>query len=733
MAKEPESEREREIAEEQAVLNVIAAIREQLREHGLKPHDSAANPADNEALRRALRNASEHLKGPNEPVAFGRIDIRNGSGASDKEDTITFRIGRQAIAMEATQYVIDWRTPIAQPFYTATPNDPMGLSLKREYRPNGKTNRLDRLVDTDFRALAESLKALESDTSQVLEAERLGADTDVSPVILSDTLREELERGRGAAMQDIVQTIQAKQYDIIREPLEVLLIIQGGAGTGKTAVALHRVSWLLFNHSRILSPQDVLVVGPTAAFTAYTREVLPGLGSHDVKETYVHALSNHPHIGGQESDEVAKVKGSAGMEEFLRRALAARSSPAEQDLKVRLDHQIVTIRRDRALKLLSVDPGRPSESTPSNAVERLVDEVRRSINGTPPPSLEQLVEKALESFRPTKLTAEKFVRDLYSSREQLEAATGDHLTAQQAALLHRPVDSGWTTADIAVLDCTEYLINGLDGSRYKHIVIDEAQDLSPMELKMIGRRSSRNGSMTVLGDLAQSTGIWARDSWDEVIEHLPRSAPVIKRELRFGYRVPSQAFALAAKLLAEAAPGITPPRAVRPGPDPLLLECAPGELASAAATQARDFAEQGSFVGVICSENMIEAVRSALSQPDVERSNDADGQLGGSINLMTPVQAKGLEFDAVVVVEPLAIVQGSRRGLRLLYVSLTRTTKHLAVIHSGVVLPLTDVRVQAVIDNVVPAIRDGIEPELWPRVLDGVRAALANAKRPHNG
>jgi DNA helicase IV len=239
-----------------------------------------------------------------------------------------------------------------------------------------------------------------------------------------------------------------------------------------------------------------------------------------------------------------------------------------------------------------------------------------------------------------------------------------------------------------LLDEVDDLVNGVE-RRYAHVVVDEAQDLSPMQLRSVARRNA-TGSMTLVGDIAQSTGAWARDDWDEVTRHLPDTQPVAVRTLRYGYRVPRQVYELAARLLAVAAPTVPPPEVVRDGPaEPGIhrveLVDRAGQVAAIATARAAD----GQFVGIVCPPRCRRETEAALAANGAAWSSAERGELGASINVVSPQEAKGLEFDAVVVVEPEQIVAADDRGFRLLYVALTRTTRYLDIVCVGEPVPLS--------------------------------------------
>ncbi|MFC0532809.1 ATP-binding domain-containing protein [Phytohabitans kaempferiae] len=321
----------------------------------------------------------------------------------------------------------------------------------------------------------------------------------------------------------------------------------------------------------------------------------------------------------------------------------------------------------------------------------LTDHVAEQLR-TAPESVRAVVDPLLERIWPS-FTPAAALRDLFGSRERLIAAAGDDFTAREIAALHRRpaeriTDETWTDADLPLLDELEDLINGVS-EQFAHVIVDEAQDLSPMQLRSVSRRSA-TGSMTIVGDIAQSTGLWARDDWDDVLAHLPSDLPQSIQTLKYGYRVPRQIFELAAPLLAIAAPAVEPPTIVRDGPsEPSLQRVSDTDRARTVVEAASFHAAKGRSVGIICPGRCREEVEAELRDQDIQWYA-AGGDLG-RINLVSPQEAKGLEFDAVVVVEPEHICDEDERGHRLLYVALTRPTRYLHVVAVGAHLPLPPV------------------------------------------
>ncbi|MCY1138126.1 UvrD-helicase domain-containing protein [Actinoplanes sp. Pm04-4] len=648
------------LAAEQKYFDHVSDHRERMRRRLLEAPTAAANAGAAARLRKDVEARLERLGGPDEAVAVGRMDDEDGD---------VLYVGHHTITDDDSEVlVVNWQAPAAARYYTATHADTAGLALKRTFECRG--NLIESYSDVVFRQLAAAVAELEAP---------------------DDALLDDLNRDRTGQMQDIVRTIQAAQFDLIRAPLEQLLVVQGGPGTGKTAVALHRVSWLLFNYRDTLSAADVLIVGPTPTFTRYTRTVLPSLGDISVVQRDIGQF--HPPVrrGRTEDPEVVRLKGDGRLAGLLRRALYDRVGvPAGQPaVEAHLDGRPVVFTADEINQIVARSRQTPGSFTQQRQIFRSLmvnvgmDRARERRLGVRTP-LDQLIERIWPSF-----TAAAFLRELFGSRDRLIAAAGEAFTAREVALLHRRAgeritEEIWSEADLPLLDFLEGLLHGID-ERYAHIVVDEAQDLSPMQLRSVAARSS-SGSMTVVGDIAQSTGLWARDEWDDILEHLPSQLPQVTAELRYGYRVPRQVFELAERLLPVAAPGITAPQVVRDGPaDPVFRLVDDDGRAAVAVEAAMAHASHGRSVAIICPAVHRWAIESELAVRDVAWRAASRSELGQGVNLVSPHEAKGLEFDATVVVEPKDIIAEDERGHRLLYVALTRTTRYLHVV--GVLPP----------------------------------------------
>jgi DNA helicase IV len=662
-----------DVIAEQSYFDTALEHRERARAQLDRAPDLSTDPTTAAELRQRL--GAMGLADPDEGVAFGRID-RNGE---------RLYIGKNAIWDDSSELlVINWQAPAASPFYTATPRNPLGLDARRTYRcESNKVLDIDEMV---FAGLADAIAS--------------GA-TPSGPV-LGDALLESLGRNRSGELADIVGTIQAAQYDVISRAIEQLMVIQGGPGTGKTVVGLHRISWLLYNLHERLQSEDVLVVGPNPAFVRYIRAVLPKLGDEAVVQRSITELGPRVRGGRVEPPMTRKLKGDRRMIEVIVRGLRNRqridSSPVGLTIegrRVTLDAELIQARATQLER-------RPHNEAHAGLREFLVQEVqsylgRRGVFDTA--ALASIgrgasgrdIDNYLERVWP-KLTPQSFVLELLSTRRQLETAAEGVLDHNEVTLLSMPRDARvgsweWSLDDIPVLDAADFLLNGPQHT-YEYIVVDEAQDLSPMQLLSVARRS-RNGWMTVLGDLAQATSPAALGSWNEVADHLYRpDVPADLAELRLGYRLPTEVHDVAMRLLREIAPGLATPEAVRPSGLPVTVTRTDADgVPSGVVATIRPLLGTG-LIGIITPEGVRDDVTAALDAEGLFWAPELQAA-AAPIVVMSAEAAKGLEFDNVVVVEPDAILDDhGDNGLRALFVALTRCTRRLSIVHHA---PLPDV------------------------------------------
>jgi DNA helicase IV len=600
------------------------------------------------------------------PLLFGRIDETAGP---------SWHIGRRHVEDElGDPVVVDWRAPVSMPFYRARVEEALGLQRRRQ-------------VMVDRRRVVAVADDLFGGAQGELSGTRLRG---------GDALLAELERARTGEMLDIVATIQAEQDEIIRAPLDQLLTVQGGPGTGKTAVGLHRAAFLLYNHPA-LSRDGVLVLGPSRAFLRYIAQVLPALGEEAVVQTTIADIAPKAKVRVEEPIEVRRVKGDARMGDLLRRALEGRRRPLQEDVGLRVRFARATLSAERVNDLVASIVARPAPYRAGRLAlrARLVSEARRVFRSsarlgadevwfegelTSSPEFAALLDLLWPTVSPAAL-----VRDVLSSRAQLERFAVGLFSESEWPLLLRSREAtvsstAWSADDLALLDEATFLTGGRTRS-YGHIIVDEAQDLTPMQFRMVARRAP-SGSITVLGDLAQATGPWNYSGWEEVRTHLPRAAPFHHDELTLGYRAPGRVLDFASRLLPIAAPGVSPTSSIRAGrSDPAVHLVEAGELAPASLDEARGLLEDHALVAVIVPAELAPTLARLARHDDRVGTLERDA-MTRPVTIVSAPSAKGLEFDAVVVVEPAAIAGEDRRGLRLLYVAMTRPIQHLSIVHA---------------------------------------------------
>ncbi len=583
---------------------------------------------------------------PDAPPFFGRIDRADGS----RQETL--HIGRRHVRDRADDpVVVDWRAPISRGFYRATPADPMGVQRRRRF--GFRDGRITSFEDEDLR-----------------RGQALG--------LSSELLRQEIERPRVGPMRDIVATIQPDQDDLVRADLDTSLCIQGAPGTGKTAVGLHRAAYLLYTYPDRLRRTGVLVVGPNSAFLHYIAQVLPALGEGGIEQTTVDALVGHVPVTASESAELATLKGDARMAEVLARALRTQVGKPVGDVVPVVGTKRYRIPEHRLRR--HVDDARRSgirwNLTRERLRQQLAEDVRRQREdaGGAPSDAETArvartaaVREFLDAVWPP-LDAPALLARLYREPDLL-ARCAPMLSAEERAALARPA-GGWTAADAVLVDELVGLLDGVPG--YVHVVLDEAQDLSPMQCRAVARRCPL-GSVTVLGDQAQATTPWAAGSWSATLTHLGHDGAAVQ-PLTVGYRVPGEVLELANRLLPHIAPELPPARSVRTGAGALSFE---RDLVAAVQEVA---AVEGS-VGVIVPDAAVESTVTALEPLGAALlTGDADPRIA----VLPASAAKGLEFDSVVLLDPAAVVAGEPTrltGLRRLYVVLTRAVSRLVVVH----------------------------------------------------
>ncbi|MCX5012547.1 AAA family ATPase [Streptomyces sp. NBC_00555] len=614
------------------------------------------------------------------PLFFGRLNYLHAPGAELAEgaEGEQFYIGRRHVHdADGDPMVIDWRAPVSQPFYRASKTDPQDIALRRRFGYTG--GELTAYEDEHL-----------SDPSEAAAVSKL--------------LQQEIERPRVGPMRDIVATIQPEQDEIVRSGLSGSVCVQGGPGTGKTAVGLHRVAYLLYAHRDRLARTGTLVIGPNRSFLHYIEQVLPALGELEVKQATVDDLVARGglEVRGTDAAETAVVKGDARMAQVLRRALASHvAQPTEPLMVVRGSrrwrvpaYEIAEMVEE--LQNRDIRYGAAREALPQRIAHAVL--VRMEQAGEAPDDRVQdavarnaAVKAAVKEIWPPVEPA-KLVLRLLSDPEFLALHAADVLTADEQKLLlwpkpFRSVKSAkWSGADLVLIDEAADLVERTHS--LGHVVLDEAQDLSPMQYRAVGRRCT-TGSATVLGDLAQGTTPWATRSWDEALAHLGKPQAVVE-ELTAGFRVPREVIAYASRLLPSISPGLAPVSSVRETPGSLRI-AETADLTPAVIEACRaSLAHEGS-IGLIAADARIPVLAEALGAAGLAYLAPGEETTAESRLTLVPASlAKGLEYDYVVLDEPAAIVDGEpdeRTGLRRLYVCLTRAVSGLTALHSAPLPP----------------------------------------------
>ncbi|MEU2455836.1 AAA family ATPase [Streptomyces sp. NPDC012765] len=612
------------------------------------------------------------------PLFFGRLNYLHAPGAELAEgaEGEQFYIGRRHVHdADGDPMVIDWRAPVSQPFYRASKKDPQDISLRRRFGYTGG-----------------ELTAYED--------EHLSDPAEAAAV--SKLLQQEIERPRVGPMRDIVATIQPEQDEIVRSGLSGSVCVQGGPGTGKTAVGLHRVAYLLYAHRDRLARTGTLVIGPNRSFLHYIEQVLPALGELEVKQATVDDLVARPglEVRGTDAAETAVVKGDARMAQVLSRAVRSHvTRPTEPLMVVRGSRRwrVPAYELEEMVEELQkrdIRYGAAREALPQRIAHAVL--VRMEQAGEAPDDRVQdavarnaAVKAAVKEIWPPVEPA-KLVLRLLSDPEFLALHAADVLTEDEQKLLlwpkpFRSVKSAkWSAADLVLIDEAADLVERTHS--LGHVVLDEAQDLSPMQYRAVGRRCT-TGSATVLGDLAQGTTPWATRSWDEALTHLGKPQAVLE-ELTAGFRVPREVIAYASRLLPSISPGLAPVSSVRETPGSLRIEeAAAADLDAAVVGACRDSLAHEGSIGLIAADARIPVLAEALLAAGLPYLSPGEETTSQSRLTLVPASlAKGLEYDYVVLDEPAAIVDGEpdeRTGLRRLYVCLTRAVSGLTALHSA--------------------------------------------------
>ena len=596
---------------------------------------SAADEITAEYVEMTVWEALDSLRSPGAGEFFGRIDEPAPGGGVDE-----WYIGRRHIEDDEHEpVVVDWRAPISAPFYRATAVDPLGVVFRRRYTLDAGeiTAYLDEHLD-------------DPDAADVAAG-------------IPDPVLAEIGAARSGEMREIVATIQAEQDVVIRSDIDQALIVQGGPGTGKTAVALHRAAYLLFEHRSRLARDGVLVVGPNQAFLDYIANVLPSLGERSVRQcTALELCIPRVDVTGLDDPGTARWKGSADRLTELERSALDAIRPPDEDVRVPIGARThVFAASELAGWIATAKRGRTPINERRERLRALArQELRRRCGGDDRWAEAGPLKTAINKAWPTQKPVRLVDRFLPGPRGRKRV---------------------WTAADQFLVDEANSLLNGTPFT-YAHVVVDEAQDHSAVALRVIGRRSP-TGSCTLVGDVAQSTTPAGQERWRDVFAHLGSHGSIA--DLTIGYRVPEPILRVANRLLPLTGVDATASRSVRSAGDPpaWFAVDADGDVAP----------EVGRVVGLVKHRHKLTGVVAPVAlHGDIDRALRDVGlaavdhvhDLGhDDVPLFAPEAVKGLEFDGVVVVNPHEILDGSSRGARLLYVAMTRAVQELAFVTDG--------------------------------------------------
>ncbi|MFG3090019.1 HelD family protein [Streptomyces antibioticus] len=663
----------------------LRAMREDVE--SLDISDVTANWVNAQILGRQIEDRIRALADLSDtPLFFGRLDYLHAPGAERAEGAEGERprpeaadqklyIGRRHVHdADGDPMVIDWRAPVSQPFYRASKKDPMDVGLRRRFGYTGG----------DLTAYEDEHL---SDPEESARTSRL--------------LQQEIERPRVGPMRDIVATIQPEQDEIVRSGLGGTVCVQGGPGTGKTAVGLHRVAYLLYAHRERLARTGTLVIGPNRSFLHYIEQVLPALGELSVRQATVDDLVAHVEVRGADDADAAVVKGDARMAEVVRRAVYAHvTMPIEPVVVVRGSRRwrVPAYELEEMVRELldrDIRYGAAREALPQRIAHAVLVQMERS--GEAPDDRVQdavarnsAVKAAVKAVWPP-VDPAKLVLRLLTDAEFLAEHAAGVLTEEEQKTIRwaKPVRSvksaRWSAADAVLIDEATDVVERTPS--LGHVVLDEAQDLSPMQYRAVGRRCT-TGSATVLGDLAQGTTPWATRGWAEALGHLGKPDAVIE-ELTAGFRVPTDVITYASRLLPHIAPGLTPVASVRENPG--FFELRPVSDPAEVVAACEELLRHEGSTGLIAADTRIPVLAEALAAAGVTALSPGEETTHATRLTLVPASlAKGLEYDYVVLDDPRAIVDAEpdeRTGLRRLYVTLTRAVSGLTVTHAS---PLPD-------------------------------------------
>jgi len=610
--------------------------------------------------RHMARRVVELADDPTTPLFFGKLDIEDAA----------YHIGRRHVTDDAGEpMVLDWRAPLSQSFYRASVRDPQGVAVRRRFG----------FVKGDLTSFEDE---------HLDRGEELGTKSRI--------LTAEIERPRVGPMRDIVATIQPEQDELVRADITDSICVQGAPGTGKTAVGLHRAAYLLYLHRERLRRSGVLIVGPNTAFLSYISAVLPALGEVEVQQATVDDLIARVPVRGRDDEAAVLLKHDPRMAAVLRKALWGRLGKPVEPIMVsdgsyrwRIDPEPLRRIVDEARREgLPYAVGR--ERVRARVVGLLQRQSEYRTGNSPNDGWLRRMSKIAQvcDFLDTAwppMTPEALVVELLTDPGLLASAADGILSDDEQAVLlwakaPRTVKAArFSAADLVLIDEAAGLLEREQS--FGHVVVDEAQDLSPMQARAIARRSE-HGSITLLGDLAQGTAPWAAADWRDTLGHLGKPDAVVV-PLTVGFRVPAVVVALANRLLP--ALGVDVPEAVSLRHDGDLFVVAvgtPSEVDAAMLVEVTSALEHEGSVAVVAADAAVDRLRAHLTAAGLEAATPDDVETEARVTLVPATMVKGLEYDHVVVVEPAEIVAAEPRGLHRLYVVLTRAVSRLSVVHA---------------------------------------------------